>query len=139
MITHKFREVAEHADDVSVLRRGKLVASHAVAEVSRDQNWPGDGRRGKKRAARPVRDTRATPATARLVVQGLAVMGDRGETGGAGPVAGRARRRDRRRGRRLGQRPARADGSAGRPARDRRRQVSVAGEPSTPRVPRTAA
>jgi general nucleoside transport system ATP-binding protein len=27
MITHKFREVAEHADDVSVLRKGTLVAS----------------------------------------------------------------------------------------------------------------
>ncbi|MFY9511195.1 MAG: ATP-binding cassette domain-containing protein, partial [Rubrivivax sp.] len=34
MITHKFREVAEHADDVSVLRRGRLVASHAVADVT---------------------------------------------------------------------------------------------------------
>jgi len=31
MITHKFREVLEFADDVSVLRRGRLVASRAVA------------------------------------------------------------------------------------------------------------
>ncbi len=34
MITHKFREVAEHADDVSVLRRGALVASHSASKVS---------------------------------------------------------------------------------------------------------
>jgi simple sugar transport system ATP-binding protein len=31
MITHKFREVLAFADDVSVLRRGRLVASHPVA------------------------------------------------------------------------------------------------------------
>jgi simple sugar transport system ATP-binding protein len=34
MITHKFREVTEHADDVSVLRRGKLVHTGAVADTT---------------------------------------------------------------------------------------------------------
>ena len=34
MITHKFREVTDYADDVSVLRRGRLVASHRVADTS---------------------------------------------------------------------------------------------------------
>ncbi len=34
LITHKFREVLEHADDVSVLRRGKLVDSLSVAETT---------------------------------------------------------------------------------------------------------
>ncbi|MFZ2652242.1 MAG: ATP-binding cassette domain-containing protein, partial [Burkholderiaceae bacterium] len=37
LITHKFREVTEYADDVSVLRRGKLIASHAVADVTPDR------------------------------------------------------------------------------------------------------
>ena len=33
LITHKFREVTAYADDVSVLRRGRLVAAHRVAET----------------------------------------------------------------------------------------------------------
>ena len=34
MITHKFREVMDIADDVSVLHRGRLVGSHRVADTS---------------------------------------------------------------------------------------------------------
>jgi general nucleoside transport system ATP-binding protein len=34
MISHKFREVMEIADDVSVLRRGKLMGSHRVADTT---------------------------------------------------------------------------------------------------------
>jgi simple sugar transport system ATP-binding protein len=34
MITHKFREVTAYADDVSVLRRGRLVGGGKVAELS---------------------------------------------------------------------------------------------------------
>ena len=79
MITHKFREVAEHADDVSVLRKGALVASHAVAEVSSEQlanAMVGEG----KGVITPLfqRDARDA-GEARLVVQGLQVMGDRGQ------------------------------------------------------------
>lgn len=80
MITHKFREVAEHADDVSVLRRGTLVASHAVAEVSADAlaaAMVGEGRSAK--AAVLVREGHAGAGPARLQVHGLAVAGDRGE------------------------------------------------------------
>ena len=36
MITHKFREVTAFADDVSVLRRGKLAGHGAVADLSHD-------------------------------------------------------------------------------------------------------
>lgn len=36
MISHKFREVTAFAEDVSVLRRGKLAGSGKVAELSRD-------------------------------------------------------------------------------------------------------
>lgn len=34
MITHKFREVMKYADDVTVLRKGRLVAAAAVANVN---------------------------------------------------------------------------------------------------------
>ena len=36
MITHKFREVTAFADDVSVLRRGKLAGSGKVGRSRRD-------------------------------------------------------------------------------------------------------
>ncbi|MBL8305221.1 MAG: ABC transporter ATP-binding protein [Rubrivivax sp.] len=82
MITHKFREVAEHADDVSVLRRGALVASHAVGEVSAEQlaaAMVGEGKSAK--AAAFVREEleghEAGPV--RLAVKALVVAGDRGE------------------------------------------------------------
>jgi simple sugar transport system ATP-binding protein len=79
MITHKFREVAEHADDVSVLRRGRLVASHAVADVSAGQlaaAMVGEG--GKTAAANLIRDTRDEGAVT-LEIRGLLIGGDRGE------------------------------------------------------------
>jgi len=37
LITHKFREVTAYADDVSVLRRGRLVTSGAVAQTTTPQ------------------------------------------------------------------------------------------------------
>lgn len=37
MITHKFREVTQFADDVSVLRRGKLAGSGRVEDLSTDE------------------------------------------------------------------------------------------------------
>jgi len=79
MITHKFREVAEHADDVSVLRRGALVASHAVVDVSSDELAA--AMVGEGRSAVAATFTRSTqPAgTARLQVRDLVVSGDRGE------------------------------------------------------------
>ena len=87
MITHKFREVAEHADDVSVLRRGALVAGHAVADVSADalaaamvgegrqSLVPADAGHGRVRAASSTR----TPDELRLQIRQLVVAGDRGE------------------------------------------------------------
>jgi simple sugar transport system ATP-binding protein len=79
MITHKFREVAEHADDVSVLRRGALVASHAVAEVTSDELAAAMVGEGKSAvAATFVRDIRPA-GSARLEVKSLVVAGDRGE------------------------------------------------------------
>jgi general nucleoside transport system ATP-binding protein len=83
MITHKFREVTAHADDVSVLRRGVLVASHAVASVSHNQlaaAMVGEGRSASEtNLTRHTRAADAVPSQARLQVRGLRVMGDRGE------------------------------------------------------------
>jgi general nucleoside transport system ATP-binding protein len=89
MITHKFREVLAFADDVSVLRRGALVASHAVAGTSAAElaasmvghsaaaptQLPGPS---PTQPQGPARNSTA-PGEVRLQLSGLQVMGDRGE------------------------------------------------------------
>jgi ABC-type uncharacterized transport system ATPase subunit len=65
MITHKFREVMAFADDVTVLRRGKLIGTGRWRDATPD-SWPqamvGDA---KPRQSSPkARGTRATPAEA---------------------------------------------------------------------------
>ncbi|MDO8298849.1 ABC transporter ATP-binding protein [Lacisediminimonas sp.] len=78
MITHKFREVSAYADDVSVLRRGQLVASMAVAGTSTDQlaqAMIGAGRSAQPALARHA----AAPGPERLQIEDLVVAGDRGE------------------------------------------------------------
>jgi general nucleoside transport system ATP-binding protein len=88
MITHKFREVMAYADDVSVLRRGALVASHAVSEVTSDQlaaAMVGQAQArsavaaGVQRTALQPAASHSAAALARLQVRGLCVMGDRGD------------------------------------------------------------
>jgi ABC-type uncharacterized transport system ATPase subunit len=74
--------VAEHADDVSVLRRGALVASGAVAELSAETLAAAMVGEGKSAvAATFTREARAAgaAATTRLHVHELVVSGDRGE------------------------------------------------------------
>jgi len=78
MITHKFREVTEHADDVSVLRRGKLVASGAVADSTPQQlaqAMVGEGKVAQAVLTREVREQ----GDVRLAIKHLKVRGDRGE------------------------------------------------------------
>jgi simple sugar transport system ATP-binding protein len=78
LITHKFREVTEHADDVSVLRRGKLVESITVAETSAAELAQAMVGEGKVSTEAPHRD--AGPAGGlRLQIEDLHVVGDRGE------------------------------------------------------------
>jgi ABC-type uncharacterized transport system ATPase subunit len=98
MISHKFREVMEVADDVSVLRRGKLMGSHRVAETSPAQlgaemmgltsdgagGVPAGGQAGMQAAQSRREDMHRvsfSPAQQpeRLQVQALDVLGDRGE------------------------------------------------------------
>ena len=104
LITHKFREVAAFADDVTVLRRGALVASRAVADAPASDlaqlmvgtttpvgipapagttalpgGMPGTAAARSEAAGQtPPRSSKALGAVT-LQVRGLVVMGDRGE------------------------------------------------------------
>lgn len=78
LITHKFREVTEHADDVSVLRRGALVASGRVADTTPQQLAEAMVGEGKAVASVLTREVRE-PGAATLTIADLQVLGDRGE------------------------------------------------------------
>jgi len=84
LITHKFREVTAYADDVSVLRKGRLVAAHRVAETDPQQlaaemvGATGDAAEAKREFAPPQRVERERGA-ARLAIESLTVDGDRGQ------------------------------------------------------------
>jgi simple sugar transport system ATP-binding protein len=89
MITHKFREVMAFADDVSVLRRGRLVGSASVADTGPGalaSMMVGDDvrARGEAAAGGPLPRAAGDPGEVRLALRGLTVAGDRGETAVAG-------------------------------------------------------
>jgi len=87
MITHKFREVMAFADEVTVLRRARRVASAAVNQtrpselaaqmVGAEGIDPAAARREAAGAALPRSDR--PPGEVRLTLRGLVVLGDRGE------------------------------------------------------------
>ncbi|HEV7912783.1 MAG TPA: ABC transporter ATP-binding protein, partial [Albitalea sp.] len=82
LITHKFREVTAYADEVSVLRRGRLVAAHEVARTSAQELatvMVGGADDARREFSAPQRIARERGA-ARLSVQSLSVQGDRGQT-----------------------------------------------------------
>jgi ABC-type uncharacterized transport system ATPase subunit len=109
MITHKFREVTAFADDVTVLRRGRLVASASVADTApaalaaqmvgaagpegaagaSDAASSGDARghepghvsHARNEASHTTAHTLADTVTSsvKLSVRSLRVLGDRGE------------------------------------------------------------
>src|SRR5687767_14416316 len=86
LITHKFREVTAYADDVSVLRKGRLVAAHRVDQTSPQQlavEMVGGDDDARREFAAPVRAER-TRGEARLQVKSLVVDGDRGQVAVAG-------------------------------------------------------
>ncbi len=81
LITHKFREVTAYADDVSVLRKGRLVAAHRVSETTPQQlavEMVGGDDDAKREFAAPQRAERERGAP-RLQVKLLTVDGDRGQ------------------------------------------------------------
>jgi len=77
LITHKFREVTEHADDVSVLRRGKLVHTGAVSDTTPTEL--AQAMVGEAKMRDPVVREARDPGAVTLSIAGLQVMGDRGE------------------------------------------------------------
>jgi ABC-type uncharacterized transport system ATPase subunit len=86
LITHKFREVTAYADDVSVLRKGKLVAAHRVDETTPQQlaaEMVGGEGDAKREFAAPQRAERER-GEAMLQVKSLVVDGDRGQVAVAG-------------------------------------------------------
>jgi simple sugar transport system ATP-binding protein len=82
LITHKFREVFEFAADVSVLRRGKLVARGPVGEFDRARL--AEVMVGSERIAKPVDRSPQKPGDIRLEVRNLAADNDRGSPAVAG-------------------------------------------------------
>jgi general nucleoside transport system ATP-binding protein len=94
LITHKFREVTAFADDVSVLRRGRLVGSLSAAGVApavladmmvsegteSTEGAEGPEQAGGQAVAEPQASRPSTaPGAVRLAVRGLRVAGDRGD------------------------------------------------------------
>ena len=133
MISHKFREVMKFADEVTVLRRGRLVGGGQVADLTPDamaRMMVGDGA-----AARPTGS--ATIARARRRRAGDRRPARRSTISGRPRCVelrpARARRRDRRHRRRVGQRPGGAGRGAGRPARRARRHASSSAASATAR------
>jgi ABC-type uncharacterized transport system ATPase subunit len=84
MITHKFREVLAYADDVTVLRKGRLVGSSAVAATGQAQmaQWmmgEGEAKTEAKAEQKAVdRLPVAAGAQVGLQVEALRVQNDRG-------------------------------------------------------------
>ncbi len=68
MITHKFREVTAFADEVSVLRRGRLVGQGKVADLTHDQMAA--MMIGAEKEVRPV-ERHGTPGAPVLEVRGI--------------------------------------------------------------------
>lgn len=78
MITHKFGEVSRFADDVSVLRKGRLVGNTQVSATSQEElaTWMMGA---AESAAEPVSQQPVDPSAApRLEVRELSVANDRG-------------------------------------------------------------
>jgi len=78
LITHKFREVDEHADDVSVLRRGRLIDSVPVVETTPQRLAVAMMGETRGITAAPLRRGEQAPGAVKLAIDGLEVMGDRG-------------------------------------------------------------
>ena len=76
LITHKFREVMAFADDVTVLRHGRVVASAPGAELGAADL--AEHMVGHRATARAVPRATPPPSRYRLQAHGLRVLGDTG-------------------------------------------------------------
>jgi general nucleoside transport system ATP-binding protein len=81
LITHKFREVMAYADDVSVLRRGQLVESLPVAQVTPQRLAAAMVGESKAvgAASEPRQRSKQAAGAVKLSINALLVTGDRGE------------------------------------------------------------
>ena len=136
MITHKFREVMAFADEVTILRRGKLAGHGQVKDLSPDamaRTMIG----AEELTVQPPRT--ASSARRGSNIEQVQCARRRRPAGGARRIAFDPRRRNRRRRRRVRQRPAPAHRSARRPARGRERQDLSAGRALSRQPPGDAA
>jgi simple sugar transport system ATP-binding protein len=76
LITHKFREVMAFADDVTVLRHGRVVASAAARELSAADL--AERMVGSRAVGRAVSRAAPRPSGNQLEARGLTVLGDSG-------------------------------------------------------------
>jgi general nucleoside transport system ATP-binding protein len=79
LITHKFREVMQFADDVTVLRRGKKVLSARVADIDERALAVAMVGEAMIETATLKRDQDPNHRFLKLQINGLTVIGDRGE------------------------------------------------------------
>ena len=136
MITHKFREVMAFADEVTILRRGKLAGQGQVKDLSPDamaRTMIG----AEELTVQPPRSGEF--GSPRLNIEQAQCAGRCGGAGGARRFAVNSRRRNRRHRRRVRQRPAAIDRSARRPARRRERPYLFAGRALSRHPPGDAA
>ncbi len=82
LITHKLREVMEFAQDVTILRGGKVVARIDVADAS--EQCLAAMMFGQRDTAKPELASRAGPSANYLEIEHLHALGDRGTTAVAG-------------------------------------------------------
>jgi simple sugar transport system ATP-binding protein len=77
MITHKFREVLEFADEVTVLRRGRKAGQGPVAGLNPSDL--ADMMMGQQPAAPKISRQRTAPSARSLSIRGLTVLDDHNE------------------------------------------------------------
>ncbi len=106
MITHKFREVMAFADEVTILRRGKLVGGGLVSELTPDAM--ARTMIGAEELTRAACRAPASSACRGSHINKLNALDDAGQPALRELSLVHPRRRDRRRRRRLRQRPARS-------------------------------
>ena len=137
MITHKFREVMAFADEVTILRRGRLAGAGRVCDLTPDaMAGMMIGAQELTKSPRAHRRVRRTAARRRR----LSALDDAGQPALHDVSLDHPGGRDRRHRGRLRQRPAPAGRGAGRPARgERRRDPHRTASATTPRARRCAA
>jgi ABC-type uncharacterized transport system ATPase subunit len=120
MITHKFREVQAFADEVTILRKGKLAGQGSVKELSTEAM--AEMMLGQERNTKSVAKTAGLEQTPVLSVEELHTLQDNGSASGERGESRRPHRRNRGHCWSVGQWPAGTGGGIGGAAAPHRRQ-----------------